>query len=190
ALMHHCGDSLSGINGVMRPGIVHRIDKETSGLLVAAKNDRAHNTLAEQFAQHSINREYVAIVHGRPKNPSGTIDAPLARHKTHRKKMATDPSGKRAVTHYEVIQEFKGFSLIRAKLETGRTHQIRVHMAHIGHPVLGDAVYTSSKQTFGLSGQALHARLLGFVHPNGDYLEFAAEPPLYFSKIIEKFQTL
>ncbi|MCL2574824.1 MAG: RluA family pseudouridine synthase [Defluviitaleaceae bacterium] len=189
AVMHHCGGSLSGINGVLRPGIVHRIDKDTSGLLVVAKNDRAHNMLAEQFANHSINRKYVAIVHNRI-GQDGTVNLALARHKVDRKKMAIDPNGKRAVTHYYVLENIGKFTLIKCRLETGRTHQIRVHMAHINHPILGDVVYGKSKQNFGAEGQALHARLLGFVHPNGEYMEFCVQPPLYFEGLVAKLRRI
>jgi len=189
ALMYHAKDSLSGINGVLRPGIVHRIDKDTSGLLVVAKNDTAHNALAEQFAAHSISREYVAIVHGRVKE-GGTVDVPIARHKTDRKRMAPDPSGRRAITHYEIIEVLGNYTLVKCRLETGRTHQIRVHMAYVNHPVLGDEVYCRAKQTFGAEGQALHARLLGFEHPNGQHMEFAAEPPEYFERILQKLRRL
>jgi len=187
ALMHHAKDSLSGINGVMRPGIVHRIDKDTSGLLVVAKNDNSHNALAEQFASHSIKREYIAIVHGRVKQ-NGTIDIPIARHKNDRKKMAPDKNGRRAVTHYEIIESMGNFTLIKCRLETGRTHQIRVHMAYINHPVLGDAVYCNSRQFFGLGGQALHARMLGFIHPNGEYMEFVTDLPQYFDEALTKLR--
>jgi len=189
ALMFHLGSSLSGINGVMRPGIVHRIDKDTSGLLVVAKNDNAHNVLTAQFANHSITREYIAIVHGRPKPAHATIDAPLARHKTERKRMAIDPNGKKAITHYKTLEELGTFSLISATLETGRTHQIRIHMAHKGHPVLADPVYSKSKQTHGLAGQALHAQKLGFVHPNGSYIEFEAKPPECFARALAKLRS-
>ena len=195
ALMFHCGDSLSGINGVMRPGIVHRIDKDTSGLLVVAKTDVAHTCLAAQFADHSITREYAAIVHGRPNPANGTVDAPLARHRLDRKKMAIDPAGRHAVTHYQTLEELGIYTLISARLETGRTHQIRVHMAHIGNPVLADPVYCRSKpgtvpKVGGRSpiGQLLHARKLGFVHPSGEYMEFEADPPECFAGILQKLR--
>jgi len=188
ALMSHCGDSLSGINGVARPGIVHRIDKDTSGLLVVAKTDAAHLSLAAQFAAHTISREYTAIVHGRPNPAHGTINAPLARHKTNRKKMAIDPNGRHAITHYETMEHLGIYTLIKARLETGRTHQIRAHMAHIGNPLLADPTYSKSATAHGLTGQALHARLLGFAHPNGTYMEFAAEPPNCFKKTLEKIR--
>jgi 23S rRNA pseudouridine1911/1915/1917 synthase len=156
--------------------------------LVAAKTDRAHNALAAQFAAHTVRRGYIAIVHGRPNPAIGTIDAPLARHKIHRKKMSIDPLGRPAVTHYETLEELGIFTLIKANLETGRTHQIRVHMAHIGNPVLADPVYSRSKQTFGLTGQALHARLLGFTHPNGQELHFTVPPPSCFENVLEKIR--
>ncbi len=186
-LMHHCGDDLSGINGVMRPGIVHRIDKDTSGVIVIAKNDVAHNFLAEQFYDHSITRKYYAIVCGNIKEESGTIDKPIARHKQDRKKMAIDQNGKRAVTHFKVLQRFGKYTLIEAQLETGRTHQIRVHLTSIGHPLLGDTVYNKSKITFKLQGQALHAKVLGFVHPKTkEYMEFETELPQYFNDVLRK----
>lgn len=185
ALLHHCKGSLSGINGIMRPGIVHRIDKDTSGLLVVAKNDRAHNALAEQFAAHSIAREYYALVHGGLKEDEGTIDAPIARHKIHRKKMAIMPDGKRAVTYWNVLERLGRYTLIKCTLETGRTHQIRVHMASIGRPVLGDAVYGSEKQPFKTDGQVLHANLLGFIHPTSkEYMKFTAPLPDYFERVL------
>ena len=188
ALLHHCGGGLSGINGVMRPGIVHRLDKDTSGLLVAAKNDRAHNALAEQFAVHTIVREYLAVVHGGFQDDEGKIDAPIARHKIHRKKMAVVPDGgraRRAVTHWRVIERLERYTLVKCLLETGRTHQIRVHMASIGRPVLGDRVYGSDKQPFYTSGQVLHAYLLGFVHPTSkEYMEFTAPLPDYFERVL------
>ena len=177
ALMHHCGDSLSGINGVLRPGIVHRIDMDTSGLLIVAKNDKAHQGLAEQIKVHSFTRIYEAVVVGYPREESGTICAPIGRHPTNRKKMCvTGTNSKEATTHYEVIARYNGYSHLRLKLETGRTHQIRVHMAHIGHPVAGDAVYGAPKQPKiceNLHGQCLHARCIGFVHPiTGEELYF------------------
>ena len=184
-LLHHCDGSLSGINGVIRPGIVHRLDKDTSGLLVAAKNDLAHNGLAEQFAAHSIAREYFAIVHGGFRDDEGTIDAPIARHKVHRKKMAIVTDGRRAVTHWRVVERLGRYALVRCALETGRTHQIRVHMASIGRPVVGDTVYGSEKQPFKTDGQVLHAHLLGFVHPTtGQGMEFSAPLPDYFVKVL------
>ena len=185
ALLHHCGGSLSGINGVMRPGIVHRLDKNTSGLLVAAKNDRAHNALAEQFAAHSIAREYFAVVQGGFAEDAGKIDAPIARHKVHRKKMAIDPGGRRAVTNWRVAERLGRYTLVVCTLETGRTHQIRVHMASIGRPVLGDTVYGSEKQSVKTNGQVLHAYLLGFVHPaSGQYMEFTTPLPDYFERVL------
>ncbi len=188
-LMHHCEGNLSGINGVMRPGIVHRIDKDTSGVLVIAKNDIAHNDLAKQFFDHTITRKYYAIVCGNVKEETGTIDKPIARAKHDRKKMAIDPEGRRAVTHYKVIERFGKFTLIEAKLETGRTHQIRVHLASIGHPLLGDTVYNKSKITYKLEGQALHAKVLGFVHPKTkEYMEFETELPTYFINVVKKMQ--
>lgn len=185
ALLNHCED-LSGINGVVRPGIVHRIDKDTSGVLVIAKNDFAHNKLAEQFKEHSMKREYYALVEGRVKNEEGTIDAPLGRHPQDRIKMAIVKDGKRAVTHYKVIETYKNTTLIKCRLETGRTHQIRVHMAHIGHPLVGDPVYGYKKQKYKLEGQLLHAKVLGFIHPStNEYMEFESELPSYFTKILE-----
>ena len=166
ALLYHCGDSLSGINGVIRPGIVHRIDKNTSGLLIVAKNDKAHLHLAEQIKAHSFTREYEAIVSGSLKQESGTVDAPIGRHKTDRKKMCvTAENSRNAVTHYSLIRQFGGYAYIKCRLETGRTHQIRVHMAHTGHPILGDTVYGNKKPVPGLQGQCLHAVGLQFIHP-------------------------
>lgn len=187
ALMYHCGDSLSGINGVMRPGIVHRIDKDTSGLLIVAKNDCAHSGLAEQIKEHSFLREYEAVVYGNIKMDSGTVDAPIGRHHTDRKKMCvTAKNSRNAVTHYEVLGRYKGFTHLKLRLETGRTHQIRVHMAHIGHPVAGDAVYGPKKVIASLNGQCLHARVIGFVHPvSGEYLSFKSDLPEYFVKFLE-----
>lgn len=186
ALMYHCGDSLSGINGVMRPGIVHRIDKDTSGLLIVAKNDRSHAGLAEQIKEHSFLREYEAVVYGNIKNDSGTVDAPIGRHHTDRKKMCvTTKNSRNAVTHYEVLGRYNGFTHLRLRLETGRTHQIRVHMAHIGHPVAGDAVYGPKKVIAALNGQCLHARVIGFIHPiSGEYLSFKSDLPEYFTKFL------
>lgn len=188
ALMYHCKDNLSGINGIMRPGIVHRIDKDTSGILIVAKNDKAHQSLASQLEDHSMTRVYYAIVYNNLKNDTGTIDAPIGRHPVDRKKMAvTDKNSKRAVTHYEVLQRFKKYTFIRLKLETGRTHQIRVHMAYIGNPLLGDSVYGKEKQPFNLIGQVLHAKVLGFVHPTtNQYLEFETELPQYFKDLLKK----
>jgi len=185
ALLHHCGASLSGINGALRPGIVHRIDKDTSGVLVAAKNDAAHAALSAQMAAHSVTRRYEAIVHGRVRE-DGTVDKPLARHPKERKKMAVVQGGRQAVTHYTVLGAYRGFTHIEARLETGRTHQIRVHMAEIGHPLLGDIVYGRDKQPHGANaGQALHARTLGFAHPaDGRYVEFSAPPDAYFAGLL------
>ncbi|MBQ0097395.1 MAG: RluA family pseudouridine synthase [Oscillospiraceae bacterium] len=190
ALMYHCKDSLSGINGVLRPGIVHRIDKNTSGLLVVAKSDFAHNGLAEQIKEHSFTREYVCVVYGNIKEDSGTIDKPIGRHKTERKKMCvTDKNSKNAVTHYEVLERFSGFTYIKCKLETGRTHQIRVHMASVGHPIAGDDVYGPKKVITELGGQCLHAKKLGFIHPrSGEYLEFESEIPQVFADFLEKLR--
>ncbi len=186
ALLYHCKDSLSGINGKLRPGIVHRIDKDTSGLLIVAKNDFAHNGLAEQIKEHSFKREYEAIVCGHFKEQTGTVNAPIGRSPKDRKKQAvTDKNSKHATTHYEVLEEFDGFSYIRLKLETGRTHQIRVHMAYIGHPVAGDAVYGPKKVITELGGQCLHARVIGFNHPTtGEYLEFSSDLPEYFTNYL------
>ena len=191
ALMFHCGSSLSGINGVLRPGIVHRIDKDTTGLLVCCKNDSAHNVMAEKFAAHDINRVYTVICHNHFKDIEGTVDIGIARSKADRKVMAVDPSGKRAVTHYKVIENLgQNMSLIECRLETGRTHQIRVHMSYIKHPILGDTVYGPKKIPIsGTEGQTLHAGVLGFEHPiTGEYLEFKSPLPEYFSKIITQLQ--
>lgn len=189
ALMFHCKDSLSGINGEIRPGIVHRIDKDTSGLLVVAKNDTAHEHLAQQFKEHSINRVYYAIVYGNVKQDSGDIEAPIGRHKTDRKKFCiTQTNSKYAFTHYEVIDKLKGFTLVKCKLKTGRTHQIRVHMQSIGHPLAGDPVYGPKNCITELNGQALHAGVLGFIHPrNGQYIEFSSPWPQEFDKFIKKY---
>lgn len=183
ALLYHCKD-LSGINGVNRPGIVHRIDKDTSGVLVVAKNDRAHKFLAEQLKEHTMTRIYLALVEGIVKDDEGTVDAPLGRHPVERVKISIIESGRNAVTHYRVIERFKNNTLIECILETGRTHQIRVHMAHLGHPLVGDAVYGYKKQRFNLKGQMLHAKKLGFIHPSsGKYMEFESDIPAYFSRI-------
>ena len=184
ALLSHCND-LSGINGVARPGIVHRIDKDTSGVLVVAKNDNAHNKLAEQFKDHSMTRAYIALVEGVIKKDEGTIDAPLARHPIDRIKIAVVKDGRRAVTHYKVLERFNSSTLVECCLETGRTHQIRVHMAHIGHPLVGDPVYGYKKQRFNLNGQLLHAQKLGFIHPSTEeYVEFKADLPGYFNRVL------
>ena len=188
ALMYHCGDRLSGINGEIRPGIVHRIDKDTSGLLVVAKNDLAHQSLAEQIACHSAAREYQAIVVGAPREDQGTIDQPIGRHKVDRKKMAILPDGRHAVTHYQVLKRFRGYSLLAFQLETGRTHQIRVHMASIGHPIIGDPLYGLKKDRFSnLDGQCLHAWRLSLDHPRtGERMVFEAPLPEYFTAILNK----
>ncbi|MBP3544368.1 MAG: RluA family pseudouridine synthase [Lachnospiraceae bacterium] len=190
ALLYHCKDELSGINGVMRPGIVHRIDMDTTGALVVCKTDEAHNALAAQLKEHSITRKYRAIVHGNLREDEGTVNAPLGRHPVERKKMAIVPNGKCAVTHYRVLERLKGYTYIECQLETGRTHQIRVHMASKGHPLLGDAVYGPAKcPVAGLSGQTLHAMILGFEHPSGSgYMEFEAPLPEYFGELLKKFR--
>lgn len=189
ALMYHCKDSLSGINGVMRPGIVHRIDKNTSGLLMVAKTDNSHNALAKQIKEHSFKREYEAVVYGNIKDDFGTVNAPIFRHPTKRKQMAVIEGGREAVTHYEVISRFNGFTYLKLRLETGRTHQIRVHMAYIGHPVAGDEVYGPKKVITALNGQCLHARTLGFVHPETkEYMEFVSELPQYFIGFLNKLE--
>jgi 23S rRNA pseudouridine1911/1915/1917 synthase len=193
ALLHHCGGSLSGIGGVARPGIVHRIDKDTSGLMVAAKTDRAHVGLAKQFADHSIDRRYKAIVYGRLSKISGTVDAPLARSPQNRKKVAIVSTGKRAVTHWRQLRNLRDASLIECKLETGRTHQVRVHMASIGHPLLGDPVYGRTKQahrkdleTLNFRRQALHAAVLGFIHPiTREALSFESEMPADMQELFD-----
>lgn len=188
ALLYHCGGSLSGINGVIRPGIVHRIDKNTSGLLIVAKNDKAHLHLAEQIKAHSFTREYEAIVSGCLKQSEGTVDAPIGRHKTDRKKMCvTAENSRNAVTHYSLIRQFGGYAHIKCRLETGRTHQIRVHMAYIGNAVLGDDVY--GKPYKGIEGQCLHARKIGFIHPSTEkYMEFSSDLPDYFTAILNKLE--
>ena len=192
ALMYHCKDSLSGINGVMRPGIVHRIDMDTTGSLLVCKNDEAHRILAEQLKEHTIRREYHAIVYGNIKEDTGTVDAPIGRHPTDRKKLSINhKNGKQAVTHYEVLERFGNFTYIRCRLETGRTHQIRVHMASLHHPLLGDEVYgPSSRPPFpGLKGQVLHAKILGIYHPaTGEYMEFDAPLPQYFVDLLQKLR--
>lgn len=188
ALMYHCGDRLSGVNGEIRPGIVHRIDKDTSGLLVVAKNDFAHVGLAEQIARHDVRRQYEAIVCGSVRNDIGTIDKPIGRHKIDRKKMAVVADGRLAITHYQVISRFVGYTHIEFALETGRTHQIRVHMASIGHPIIGDPLYGNQKDRFAsINGQCLHAKQLEFVHPRTNKLMlFEATRPIYFSNILKK----
>lgn len=184
ALLYHCKDDLSGINGVMRPGIVHRIDKNTSGLLIVAKNDKAHKHLAEQIKEHSFTREYEAVVWGNIKDDTGTVNAPIGRHPIDRKKMTvTERNSKNAVTHFEVLERLNGYTYINCRLETGRTHQIRVHMAYLGHPVSGDDVYGVKKEKVNFEGQCLHARKIGFIHPSsGEYMEFTSPLPEYFTK--------
>lgn len=191
ALLYHCGDELSGINGEKRPGIVHRIDKDTSGVLMIAKNDVAHQALAEQLAEHSITRKYNAIVFNGFQEEEGTVDQPIGRNPLDRKKMSvTQKHSRSAVTHYRVLERMGNFTLIEAQLETGRTHQIRVHMTFIGHPLLGDMVYGPKKQPFHLDGQALHARVLGFVHPTTkQYMEFEAPLPENFEKLLMRLKT-
>lgn len=193
ALMFHCKDDLSGINGVMRPGIVHRIDMNTTGSLLVCKNDYSHNFLAEQLKVHSITRKYQAIVHGNLKEDTGTVDAPIGRHTVDRKKMAINhKNGKEAITHYRVLERFGKFTYIECQLETGRTHQIRVHMSSLGHPLLGDDVYGPAKCPYpNLQGQTLHAQVLGFIHPvTKEYVEFSAPLPEYFEKLLEKLRKL
>lgn len=190
-IMYHCGRELSGINGVMRPGIVHRIDRDTTGSLIVCKNDRTHNHIAAQLKEHSVTRRYRAICHGVIGAEQGTVDKPIGRHSTDRKKMAVnEKSGKRAVTHYRVLQRFRDYTYIECELETGRTHQIRVHMASIGHPLLGDMVYAQGwKCPFSLQGQTLHAMIIGFIHPStGEYLELEAPMPEYFVHLLEILQ--
>ncbi len=190
ALLYHCKDSLSGINGVLRPGIVHRIDKDTSGLLIVAKNDKAHLGLAEQIKEHSFTREYNAVICGHLKEYEGTVNAPIGRNPKDRKKMCvTMQNSKNAVTHYKVLQEFDKYSHVSLKLETGRTHQIRVHMAHLGHPVAGDMVYGNDKRSAELNGQCLHAIKIGFIHPiKNEYMEFSTNLPDYFEAFIDKIK--
>ena len=189
ALLYHCKDNLSGINGVLRPGIVHRIDMDTTGIIIACKNDNAHQHIAKQLAEHSITRKYVAIVAGNIKDDEGTVDAPIARSKNDRKKMAVDKDGKRAVTHYKVIERLNNYTCIECVLETGRTHQIRVHMSYIHHPLLGDEVYSGRKENIRTEGQCLHAKVLGFIHPRtNEYMEFEAPVPDYFNEILRKFR--
>ena len=187
ALLHHCGDSLSGIGGELRPGIVHRIDRDTSGLIIAAKNDAAHQYLAAQLQDHTLSRVYECIVIGNLREDRGTVDAPIARHRTDRKKMAVAADGRRAVTHWEVLARYQGFTHVRCRLETGRTHQIRVHMAHIGHPILGDTVYGAKKPVPGMQGQCLHAVGLRFIHPRTEQpVELACELPEEFQAHLRK----
>lgn len=192
ALMHHCGDNLSSINGVIRPGIVHRIDKNTSGLLMVAKNDKAHNSLSQQLAEHSITRKYRAIVYNNIREDEGTVNEPIGRDPRNRLRNAvTDINSRHAVTHYRVIERFGQFTYIEAVLETGRTHQIRVHMSHIRHPLLGDELYGPVKNKLGASRQMLHAGVLGFVHPSsGEYMEFESPLPDDFRKVLNKLREL
>ncbi len=187
-LLYHCEGNLSGINGILRPGIVHRIDKDTTGVLVICKNDMAHNSLAEQLKVHSITRRYRAIVHGVIREETGEINAPIGRNEKDRLKMAVnEKNGKPAITHYQVLERFRNFTYIECQLETGRTHQIRVHMASIGHPLLGDELYGPAKCPYSLEGQTLHAMVLGFIHPRtGEYMEFTAPLPEYFEKLLAK----
>ena len=187
ALLYHCRGNLSGINGVMRPGILHRIDKDTSGLLLVAKNDAAHLFLSEQIKEHSLTREYETVVYGNLKSDKGTIDAPIGRHRVKRKQMAVTDTGKMAITHFEVIERLDGFTHVRCRLETGRTHQIRVHMSYLGHAVAGDQVYGPKKVITELMGQCLHARKIGFIHPRThEYMEFTSNLPGYFTGFIKK----
>ena len=189
ALLHHCGDSLSGIGGEKRPGIVHRIDRDTSGLIIAAKNDFAHQKLSAQLSDHSLARTYECIVIGNLREDSGTVDAPIGRDRRDRKKMAVVPDGRRAVTHWEVIARYPGFTHVRCRLETGRTHQIRVHMAYLGHPILGDTVYGARKPVPGLQGQCLHAVGLRFVHPRtGETVELTCPLPEEFQRELKKLE--
>lgn len=189
ALLYRCKDNLSGINGVLRPGIVHRIDMDTTGVIIACKNDNAHQHIAKQLAEHSITRKYIAIVNGNIKDDEGVVDAPIARAKNDRKKMAVDKDGKSAVTHYKVLERLRDYTYIECVLETGRTHQIRVHMSYIHHPLLGDEVYSSKKESMKLQGQCLHAKVLGFIHPTTkEYMEFEAPIPEYFNEILKRFK--
>ncbi|MBQ5739094.1 MAG: RluA family pseudouridine synthase [Oscillospiraceae bacterium] len=190
ALLYHCGESLSGVGGALRPGIVHRIDRDTSGLIIAAKNDFAHNALSAQLSDHTLGRTYECVVVGNIRDDKGTVDAPIARHPSDRKKMAVARTGGRhAVTHYEVIARYQGFTHLRCRLETGRTHQIRVYMAHIGHPILGDTVYGAKKPVKGLTGQCLHAVGLGFIQPRtGERVELSCDLPEEFTEVLRKMQ--
>ncbi|MCI7473028.1 MAG: RluA family pseudouridine synthase [Clostridiales bacterium] len=192
ALLYHCGNSLSGINGELRPGIVHRIDRDTSGLIIAAKNDFAHLSLAEQLQDHSLYREYEAVCVGNLKDKSGTVDAPIFRHPTDRKKMAVNKlQGRRAVTHWSVLEHLNGYTHIQCRLETGRTHQIRVHMAYMGHPLLGDVVYGSKKPWPGLAGQCLHARRLSFIHPRiGERVTLECPLPRWFEAVLTRLRSM
>ena len=189
ALLYHCKDNLSGINGVLRPGIVHRIDMDTTGIILVCKNDNAHQHIAKQLAEHSITRKYVAIVSGNIKEDEGVVDAAIARSKNDRKKMTVDKDGKRAVTHFKVLERLNNYTYIECVLETGRTHQIRVHMSYLHHPLLGDEVYSNKKENTKLKGQCLHAKVLGFIHPStNEYMEFEAPLPEYFKEILIKFR--
>lgn len=191
ALLYHCGDSLSGINGTLRPGIVHRIDRDTSGLIIVAKNDNAHLALAQQLQDHTLARTYECIVTGNLREDSGTVDAPIARSASDRKKMAVVPGGKRAVTHWRVLERYSGYTRVECRLETGRTHQIRVHMAHLHHPLLGDIVYGSKKPYPGLAGQCLHAKKLRFIHPTtGEAVEVECPMPEYFVQVADKLKKM
>ncbi len=185
-LMYHCKDSLSNINGVLRPGIVHRIDKNTTGCLIVCKNNQAHNFVADQLSEHSINRIYTGIVYGVLKDDEGTINAPIGRDKHNRKLMCVNEDGKRAITHYKVLKRFREYTYVQFKLETGRTHQIRVHMANINHPLLGDDQYSNRKCKFNLTGQCLHAKTIGFIHPSKkEYVEYEVEEPDYFKHLLD-----
>ena len=187
ALLHHCGDSLSGVGGALRPGIVHRIDRDTSGLIIAAKNDYAHRALAAQLADHTLARTYECVVVGSPREDRGTVDAPIARDRRDRKRMAVSPDGRRAVTHWEVLARYPGYAHLRCRLETGRTHQIRVHMAYLGHPILGDTVYGAKKPVPGLTGQCLHAVGLRFLHPRtGERIALTCLLPEEFSALLRR----
>ena len=187
ALLWHCGDSLSGIGGEKRPGIVHRIDKDTSGLLIAAKNDAAHQALSAQLSDHSLYREYEAVVRGSFREDAGAVDRPIARHPTDRKRMAVVPDGRRAVTHWQVLARYRGYTHLLCRLETGRTHQIRVHMASLGHPLLGDETYGAPSPDKGLAGQCLHARRLHFTHPStGERMALECPPPEYFTQVLAR----
>ncbi|MBP3448618.1 MAG: RluA family pseudouridine synthase [Clostridia bacterium] len=190
ALLHHCKGRLSSINGVIRPGIVHRIDKDTSGILLVAKTDSAHLSLAEQIKEHSVKREYVALLDGVIKHDSGTVNKPIGRSEKDRKKMAiTMHNSRNAVTHYEVLERYSGYCLVKCRLETGRTHQIRVHMASLGHPVTGDSVYGAKKQKLFQRGQLLHAKTIGFIHPeSGEYMEFTSQLPEEFQEVLGKLK--
>ena len=190
ALLYHCKDSLSGINGILRPGIVHRIDKDTTGVIIACKNDRAHQCIAAQLKEHSITRRYLALAQGVMREEEGTVDAPLGRDPEQRKRMKSGiTNGKHAVTHYRVLERFSSASYLSCRLETGRTHQIRVHLASLGHPLLGDTVYGSTKNPYHLEGQCLHAAVLGFRHPaDGRYMEFTAPLPEYFEALLQKLR--